>query len=207
MNGKEKIKIIIDSQEPPIWDKRFKREGFEVIRERLLIGDFLLPDKGIVIERKSWGDLFGSIINGHLQKQLIQQQDSYKHSYLIITGCMKEYIRYSRQRYITKPYVTGFLAHLRHYPNITIIPCEQDTFMPLVIKKLYLKASENIDITNTELLKSSMTVEHLNLRVLMSYEGLGIKKSIKALKSAEIKAKIEELTALLLELGIIKKIN
>jgi len=57
------MKIVVDTREQkPLW-----KEGKEVIRHKLDVGDYSLEGKEdkIAIERKSPGDLFGTLGTGH----------------------------------------------------------------------------------------------------------------------------------------------
>ena len=192
---------MIDSKEPTIWDKRFTKEGFEVERKTLDIGDFIVDN--ICFERKSTSDFCESIISGHLQKQLIQQENSYNHSFLLITGCWKDFARFGK-RFSTKNYVTGFLAHLRNYRNTIIIPVEQETYVPLVIKKIVLKIDKELSIKDTELLKSTIDTDFMELKLLNVFEGVGIKKAEKLLKNQEIKWEVDSFLAKMKEFGVSK---
>ncbi len=196
------MKIVIDSQEPEIWDKRFAKEGFEVERKKLDIGDYYNPETNVLVERKSWGDFCSSIITGHLQKQAIQMQENYEHSYLFITGCMVNHCRFGK-KFTTKNYITGFLAHLRHYKNITIIPCEQETWMPLIIKKIVEKNKEpEVNIKNTELLRNKVDTDIMRIRTLIIFDRVGIKRAEKLLEKEEVSKEVESFLEKMKELGV-----
>lgn len=52
-------------------------------------GDYIMADKDeclLAVERKTWGDLVGSITGGRLFRQLERMQDTYDYSVLMIEG-------------------------------------------------------------------------------------------------------------------------
>lgn len=201
------MKVIIDSREQPIWKKRFEDEGFEVTVEALPIGDFYLPEKNIIFEHKTVGDFCQSIIGKHLQKQMLQQEENYENSYLIITGCWQKYARFGYGKFKTKEYTTGFIAHLRHYKKTITLPVEFDTHVPLIIKKIYLKSEDSLGIRNTQLLKSKLGEEEFKIRLLMSFNNVGLKKAEEFIKHPEVNKAIEEFVAKLEGIGIKKLYN
>lgn len=81
-------KLILDSREKmPGLEKNFKAVGYEVIREAIPCGDILVPEAGILIERKSWTDLLGSIASKRLHIQLTTMLDqTVAHKVLLIEG-------------------------------------------------------------------------------------------------------------------------
>jgi ERCC4-type nuclease len=83
-------KLILDSREKmPALEKNFSALGYQVSVEALPCGDIMVPEAGILAERKTVTDLLGSIASKRLMAQLdsILLQDV-EHKILIIEGVM-----------------------------------------------------------------------------------------------------------------------
>lgn len=180
-----------------MWKKRFEKEGFDVEVKHLSIGDFFLPEKNIVFEHKSVSDFCNSIVSGHLQKQLIQQEKNFEKGFLLITGCWKEFVRFSHLKIKNKEYITGFLAHLRHYKKTVVLPVEFDTFVPQVIKKIYEKSDDELNIRDTELLRAKLSGEDFKVRLLCSFDNVGRKRAEKYLECPDIHKAIDVFISML----------
>jgi ERCC4-type nuclease len=83
-------KLVLDSREKmPGLEKNFKSIGYDVVREALPCGDILVPEAGILIERKTTNDLLGSIASKRLQIQLNSMlEQTVAHKALLIEGIM-----------------------------------------------------------------------------------------------------------------------
>ena len=84
------IKILIDKREPKKIFSFAKELGLNFEGKMLPVGDIVCEEKNIIFERKTQEDFHQSIINGRLQKQLIQMK-SYSNSYLLISGRSEEH--------------------------------------------------------------------------------------------------------------------
>src|SRR3990167_4142204 len=77
------MRLIIDSREPPEIAEEFRRRGCEVEVKELPIGD--IWHGGVLIERKTYSDFYGSMVSGHMHDQLIRmKEDGVKHPIIIV---------------------------------------------------------------------------------------------------------------------------
>jgi ERCC4-type nuclease len=89
----DKYELTIDGREPPSVFSSFDLKSVPYTRSNLDAGDFRLScgDKIVVLaERKTWGDLCGSISSGHLAEQLarmIQQSKVANARPMLILEC------------------------------------------------------------------------------------------------------------------------
>jgi len=58
--------------------------------ESLKVGDFVFPDKNVVIEHKRFGDFVGSVMSGRMKEQIYQMRANYENVFLIISGEREE---------------------------------------------------------------------------------------------------------------------
>ena len=80
--------LIIDSNERGSLcesiERRAKKEGLNVVRQPLVVGDYLLG--AACVEAKSVTDLFQSSHSGHLWRQLDNMDANYERFFLVIHG-------------------------------------------------------------------------------------------------------------------------
>lgn len=198
------MKIIVDTAEPKKIINYFKKMEVDIEQKHLPIGDIYYKEKDIIIERKEIGDFINSMRSGHLQKQLLQmQQFSYK--YLIISGSLKNYTmaRMKTRHYMfpwTVEHHTGALASCAVRYGVTILNVDNDSQLCKLAYKIFEKTDDGKKITlkDTELLKNTITTEDMILKIMVCFNGFGIKKSEKFLKENPlIKTKIQELINLI----------
>lgn len=84
----EKIKIEVDNRERnSVVPALLMKEGFEVEWKQLPVADYLV--NGVAIERKSVGDLKGSIVNKRIISQLLELRQ-YERCFLFVEGIIDE---------------------------------------------------------------------------------------------------------------------
>ena len=81
----DKIRIVVDHREDPVFDETFKKFGALVERKVLDVGDFLCS-ANIVVERKSRSDFEASIIDGRLFTQLPNLVANYPRVVIVVEG-------------------------------------------------------------------------------------------------------------------------
>tara|TARA_R110002012_G_scaffold41648_2_gene113823 strand:+ start:5708 stop:6409 length:702 start_codon:yes stop_codon:yes gene_type:complete len=86
--------LIIDSNERgPLCEsieRRAKKEGLRVVRQALVVGDYLLG--AACIEAKSVTDLFQSSHSGHLWRQLDNMDANYERFFLVVHGSIAKHV-------------------------------------------------------------------------------------------------------------------
>ena len=198
------MKFKIDNRESNYIFNGFKLENIEYDKCQLEIGDIQYGN--VCIEHKTVEDLITSFQKGHVQKQLLQQEQNFEHSILIISGDFKRLLlnKYLR-KYTTFEYVSGILSSLtmrypktkivQTYPIATAFNKSENKVLARLCEKLILKGNDNKKITiyDTELLRNTITTDDLKLKVLVSFRGVGLKKAKKLLENEEIKDTVSKL--------------
>lgn len=123
--------IIIDTREPEKLFEKIKLLDNNCVRETLLIGDFLISNKNICIERKEIMDFVGSYISNHLQEQLNNMQINYDVYYLFISGSYN-YLRFKKSFYkhLKEESINKMKIHLlNNYPGLRIVEFSNDNLL------------------------------------------------------------------------------
>ncbi len=81
--------IYIDDRENNIIASLLKKEGFDIIKKRILVADFVLG-KDTAVERKTARDFARSIVDKRLFKQLREMKESYHNSLVVVEGEIDE---------------------------------------------------------------------------------------------------------------------
>src|SRR3990167_2290957 len=114
-------------ENPKVRAKIQALEGVEYIELQLPVGDLILPEANIAIERKSCSDFIGSVYDsGKVFRQLEELKTNYKNPILVIHGDMFEYLSWQRgdahRAHMT--YLSAMVAVARM--GIPIISCRTD---------------------------------------------------------------------------------
>ena len=175
--------LLVDNQEAKVF-KYLDKEKIEYRAEALPIGDFVLEEKGIVIERKTLSDFAGSIRSGHLQKQLLQMEQA-PFPFLIISGKMSE-VHYLGIHWTVEHHL-GALSSCAVRYKTKILQVDNDLQLIRLVKKICNKVGDGrtITIEDTELLRNTVDVADMRLKLLTCFRGVGIKKAKKILESDE----------------------
>jgi len=180
--------IIVDTSEPPKIKNLFIKEGIKHKVEKCPIGDFVCND--VCIERKSIADFAGSM-KGHLQKQLLQMQENFKHPYLIISGSLKDLyatgqmigMKTGRNPYKgwTVNHHVGSLASIGVRYNVQVLQVDNDTQLVKLVAKIVEKSFDGKVPTylDTELVsqRDKMGIEDTKLLMIMSIPKIGLDKA------------------------------
>ena len=192
----EKVKILVDSREP---DKIFKyleqHKNVEFLKVALPVGDFTCGD--IIIERKTVSDFAQSVKSGHLQKQLLQMQN-FKHSFLLISGKIEDLHYNTSIKGWTANHHNGAGLSCLIRTNTKIWQVPNDKQLVECVVKICQKVEDGknwskFDTSLFKSLKSSLTREDLQLRLLCSFDNIGVKRAKKLLEEPLIKEALEAL--------------
>lgn len=195
----------IDSREPEKIFKYFDKLKVEYSKEALPVGDFIYDDR-IVIERKTVEDYINSIRSGHLSKQLCQMEQ-YPYAYLIISGDFKNVFFNPNVKNWTVEHTLGSLASCAVRYNVKILQVANDKQLCKLVLKLCSKTfdGKKVSLESTELMKNTLSVEGLKLKMLTCLPKVGVVRGKKLLsKYPFIKEKFEELFTFIKEKGIYK---
>ena len=172
-------RIIVDTREDSAVEKAFKRLGYTPKVKALPIGDILIEDdtKSVIIERKTIGDFVGSVYSGHLEKQLLQQ-DQLPNSYLILIGSQKDlFFNNPTHCKWTVDQHLGMLASIAIRRKTKLLAVSNNSQFAKLCLKLFTKTNDGriSDIYSTELLKDKLTTEDIKLRMIACVPGISIK--------------------------------
>ena len=197
------LMITIDSRESKKVVKLAEKHELEFKVNALPIGDIYCEEKNIIFELKSMSDFANSIRSGHLFKQLLQQEN-YEHSYLIIIGKFGDLYFQGVKNFTTEHWI-GSLASCAVRFKTKILQVDNYSQMMKLILKIIDKTDDGkiISIKDTELLKNKLTAEDMKLRILMCFNGVGVKCAEKLVKG-EAGVLIDGLLSTLAEEGIYK---
>ena len=188
--------IIIDSREKfkDKWKKFFEKEKLECRIEALPVGDFLVEEKGVCVERKSMGDFIGSYISGHMHNQLIEMNNNFDIYWLFISGTFSEWKRFkggARYPHIKTDSFHKMTIHLMHdFKGLRIEQFESDRQLLLGIKEIMKYKGKPIFKIN----RTSLTLNDVYMNVLLALPGISTTRAI------EIKKRCPTLTDFALDL-------
>lgn len=171
--------LKMDAREPDKIKNLVAKSEMKHVIEQLPIGDFVCDN--ICIERKEMGDLINSIRTGHLQKQLLQMEDSFEKCFLIISGNPKDIWMNPYLKGWTVNHHLGTLASLAvRYPRTKMIQVENDTQLVNIIPRIIEKCRDGKCMSkyDTELMRYKIDVEDIKLRMLMSIPRIGLEKAV-----------------------------
>jgi DNA excision repair protein ERCC-4 len=94
--------------------------GFKVIPAVIAVGDYVLTED-IVIERKAYSDLVGSLKSGRLLQQLQRMRTFYKQSMLLIEFSETDQFNSVSARDKSSMVMAKLVTIMRHFPTLRII--------------------------------------------------------------------------------------
>ena len=136
---------------------------FEITR--LEVGDYLFPEKGIIVERKSVEDFIGSVRSGRMQEQLINMQNNYEHSYLVIIGRFKDLFFRGIKNISVEQYI-GMIASVLVRYNVKVGFVDNNTQFCKLINKINDKTDDGKSVSFIKKIDKKEDVERALLRVL-----------------------------------------
>jgi ERCC4-type nuclease len=155
----------------------------------LSVGDYVCEnlDNGqkICIERKIISDFVGSIYDGRLTKEILQMEQSFVKSFVIIVGDWKEFNRQQSEsytkgflkRFFTEEQKTGVFASINsRYQNVRLIQANDDKEFCVYLKKLLEKSTDGRVLGEMMVVrKKTKELQYFNL--LTSFPNLGADKA------------------------------
>jgi ERCC4-type nuclease len=172
-----KMPIIIDTREKQslIATNLFNKNA-NVIFEKLEVGDYLVGN--ILIERKTFSDFVGSVLNKRLQEQLINLNKNEK-CFLLIEGFDYEYGKFN----VHENAVRGMMLSVATDFGIPTIftKDEEDTAKFLIL--LARKFEKPITGYSIRQMKTPKTIEEQKQFILEGFQGIGPTTAKKLLKN------------------------
>lgn len=188
------MKIIIDNREPKRLKRYAEKEGFVTRVTELKIGDLIIQDKGICIERKSVFDFVSSYRKGHIQKQLLQMQDNFPHNYLVIVGDVTDVFRSRHTRMTVNQWIGMLSSTLVRY-DVDLVQVKNDRRLIRLCESVGRKVDDGkrVSLEETELLKNSLDTDDLRLKIVTCFNQIGVKRGRKALEKESVRNAVDSL--------------
>ena len=158
--------------------RKLKEAGFDVQVSSLPVGDIVIPDKGICIERKTIEDFMGSFRDGRIDAQIQQMQD-YPVRCIIVQGVTKHQ-SFKYRRHMTEMQYWGAIRSVVLKKDCPLIQVESNYQFWQVLRSIIKHAGE-IDepIQGRQVVVSTKDAKE---GVLCAVPGLGPKASREILK-------------------------
>lgn len=166
--------IQMDTREDEKLAKYFELEPVE--RTALPVGDYLIPEKNICIERKSFMDFVASYCSGHLQDQCENMEINFETYYLFISGGYNYLaLQSSPFKYISeKSYNKQKMHLLLSFPGLRIIEFSND-------KQLIEGVIEMQNYTGTarrkEIIRREQNRDDTYLSILTCFKGMSLRRA------------------------------
>jgi Fanconi anemia group M protein len=162
-----KIPIIVDTREKQslIAANLLERKA-NISFEKLDIGDYLIQDT--VIERKTFSDFVGSMINKRLQEQLINIKKYPKH-FLILEGFYYNYNKFN----IHENAIRGMLLSIANDFQIPIIYTEDESDTSKFLITLARRFEKPKSTSSIRQSKTPKTLEEQKQFILEGFPGIG----------------------------------
>lgn len=177
--------LLIDDREDSktvnkICRHEFFAGKFEI--RRLDVGDYLFEndDKSIVIcfERKSIQDFVGSIFSGRLEKQLLQQENSYTRNYLIIVGEWRVLAFDNHFQSFSVNHRLGTMASLAVRHSTKVVQVDNPSQFVDMLQKIIEKSTDGKVLGDTPFLKR-MSIDNVYIAALCAFPNIAEEKSRK----------------------------
>ncbi|MHA1368256.1 MAG: ERCC4 domain-containing protein [Promethearchaeota archaeon] len=135
--------ILLDDREPEEIRKSFDRHKIKYEVQRLEIGDVIDLDRSICIERKECGDFISSIVDGRLQRQVINMDRNFKKCMIGIVGNLKhtwkKLVAMNKYKFIKWAAVKSAIASVMARSNVSIFMVSGTDDFTYVVKKIFEK--------------------------------------------------------------------
>lgn len=171
-------KITIDSHEPDKIVKLLIRNEIKYDVAKLEVGDFVRGN--VCVERKTISDFIQSKRSHHLDKQLMQMEERYEKSFLIISGGLKDALFNPHCKGWTVNHHMGTLASIAvRYPHVKVLQVDNDTQLVNLMVRIMDKAHDGKVPTlyDTELMHNKMTEEDVKVKMISCIPKVGLKKA------------------------------
>ena len=177
------MKVFVDVREKTLVRIVKKELNVEPEIVPLPVGDVIIQDeqKQVVCERKTIPDLASSIMSGHLKKQLLQMEQ-YDHPILIVVGSFRD-VPFKRigGGIVTVNQQLGLLSSMAIKYKTQILFVPNNTQLVKLCFAIFKKINQGnvLSWTDTELLRTKLTTDDYQLKMLCSLPGVSLKTAQK----------------------------
>jgi len=170
------MKVIqIDAREPSSTVNSFKFlcstprfDKYSVVVVNLNFGD-VVHDK-LAIELKTMSDLFNSIVDGRLQEQCFGMATNFRSAFVLVSDKNEDQLN---ERQLKACYTSAIGTFFRYNVPMFFCPEEMRSYIALKIFENADKGMEPVKPTTKVIVREDEEM----LRVLMSFEGIGIHRA------------------------------
>lgn len=204
------MSIVVDTRECEKTHKLFSdMDGYR--KTELPVGDIYIPEHGILVERKTYSDLVGSVYNGRFQKQIHQMSRMEMSCFIMVIGTLRDYqlerfkSKQPKDRWSLEHHYGILASNMRQYPNVHWIFCDNNNQSKLVIQKLIKKFEDKTPQTiyDTDLMRVAQLKitdkKDVCVRMLTGLPGIGVTTARKIIKHAGTLEKLVAMSAKELE--------
>lgn len=164
--------LKVDNREPIKIFRILNRQKIEHEKCQLPVGDFVLEEKSLCVERKSIQDFYQSICGSHMWDQCINMSENFQNNYIIISGDVKGII-FTIPHFSLSIYL-GAVASLSAKYGMKVLKVDNDNQLITLVSKLCAKTGETPTHTITRHKISSETVK---LSMVACIPGISTKKA------------------------------
>ncbi len=175
MSNKEKVKVIIDSNEESqnikaveIFVLHEDVETFEI--KPLETGDFVIED--CVFERKTPSDFASSLMEGRLREQVERLAQHDKNGYVLIEGDMRDFSNLDHTQIPAKS-LRGMVASIMGRYGVPVVFCSKPQYLADIAIRI---ARKSIEDPSQIQVSDSNTVKEVPFMVkfFMNFDGVGL---------------------------------
>jgi len=167
------MKLLVDDREPKNIQEKLK-EYFEVEVIRLEVGDYF--SSGICVERKTWEDFIGSIIDNRIWDQAKEMKE-YTHPILLITGNRYKALSKRKIKYDSGTFLWRAVGTLAIKYGIRVITCEDEDDFIKAVEGLYAQIDKPTSERPTKHHKKNRTKREVEVDILCCIKKIGNKKA------------------------------
>lgn len=148
--------------------------------ERTLVGDYVILEKSLCIERKAFPDFINSVRSKKLNEQIINMENNFENTYIIVVGKLQDLVFNPHLRsFSTNQYIGSIASFLVRYRTKIYIVDNKTQFAKLVLK-IAEKSCTDKDVSSV--IRKPKTRDDIHLTMLTCVPGLGVEKAKKILE-------------------------
>lgn len=162
--------ILVDKREKHPKTEEALKEYFDINKIQLIVGDYLLCEKEICIERKTAQDFVGSITDGRLVKQRENMIENFDHNYIIIVGELLPW----QDSNLSDNAIMGMKASLNVKYGIRTIQVPNEEYFAYMVNRIYDKHQDRNNLSQNKHMQINKNSSFDNYQnMLMCIKGVG----------------------------------
>jgi len=180
------LSVIIDSNEDKkivnLFEKHIEKNNldFEVTVKPLPVGDVVIEEQGLFVERKKlYSDFVNSLRNGHIQSQALAMSEL-PHPFVIVSGYVEHFaaVRARCKGYTIDQHLGAMSSLNCNYGNVRCINVENDTQLMKMVFALSRNIEKGVKVGVIERFRKTMNRAEPSIDAYLALEGVGESKAI-----------------------------